>query len=173
MKSSFKVHASATPNQVDQQSSKKRPGHVTSRQEPGNLTTSLCDLNFCFGKGDINLFTMPVVTWSAAVIRTINTILTMRVSWSDVTRHQSSIARSTWLGVAEGRTLKLDFVVKKWQDQKLIFGILIYALCRFQNHKNPVGRIDTLNLITHSFWEALLCYVSVKLSQVKWFWVKM
>ena len=62
MKSSFKVHASATPNQVDQQSSKKRPGHVTSCQEPGNLTASLCDLNFCFGKGEINLFTMPVVT---------------------------------------------------------------------------------------------------------------
>ena len=47
------------------------------------------------------------------------------------------------LGVAEARTLKLDLVVKKWQNQKNL-GILIYALCRFQNHKNPVGRIDTL-----------------------------
>ena len=70
----------------------------------------------------------------------------MRVSWSDVTSHQFSIARSTWLGVAEGWTLKLDFVVKKWQDQKITFGILIYALCRFQNYKNPVGCIDNLNL---------------------------
>ena len=42
------------------------------------------------------------------------------------------------------KTLKLDFVVKKWQDQKISFGILIYDLRRFQNHKNPVGRIDTL-----------------------------
>ena len=46
--------------------------------------------------------------------------------------------------MAEARTLKLNFVVKQWQNQKIIFGILIYALCRFQNHKNPVGRIDTL-----------------------------
>ena len=51
------------------------------------------------------------------VVKTINTILAMRVSWSDVTSHQSSIARSTWLGVAEARTLKLDFVVKQWQNQ--------------------------------------------------------
>ena len=29
-------------------------------------------------------------------------------------------------------------------ESKIIFGILIYALCRFQNHKNPVGHIDTL-----------------------------
>ena len=43
------------------QSSKKRPGSVTSCQEPGNLTACLCDLNFCFGKGDIYLFTMPVL----------------------------------------------------------------------------------------------------------------
>ena len=63
MKLSFKVHALATPNQVDRQSSKnKRPGHVTSCQEPENLTASLCDLNFCFGKGDIYLFTVPAVT---------------------------------------------------------------------------------------------------------------
>ena len=102
-----------------------------------NLTSSLCDLNFHFGKGDIYLFTMPVVTWSAAVVRTINTIVATRVSWSDVTSHQSSIARSTWLGVADGRTLNLDFVVKKCQDQKLIFGILIYGLSRFQKYKNP------------------------------------
>ena len=46
--------------------------------------------------------------------------------------------------MAEVRTLKLYFVVKKWQNQKIIFGIFIYALCRFQNHKNPVGCIDTL-----------------------------
>ena len=117
---------------------------MMSCQESGNLTASLCDLNFCFRKGDIYLFTMPAVTWNTAVVRTINIILAMRVSWSDVTSHQSSIAWSTWLGVAEGRTLKLDFVVKKWQDQKIIFGILIYALCRFQNYKNPVGHIDTL-----------------------------
>ena len=37
------------------------------------------------------------------------------------------------------------FVVKKWQNPKIISGILIYALCRFQNHKNPVSRINTLN----------------------------
>ena len=48
--------------------------------------------------------------------------------------------------MAEKQTLKLDFMVKKWQDQKIIFGILIYTLCRFQNYKNPVGRIDTLKL---------------------------
>ena len=35
---------------------------MTSCQEPGNLTASLCDLNVCFGKGDIYLFTMPTVT---------------------------------------------------------------------------------------------------------------
>ena len=62
MKLSFKACASAMPNQVDRQSSKKRPGHMTSCQELGNLTASLCDLNFCFGKGDIYLFTMPAVT---------------------------------------------------------------------------------------------------------------
>ena len=49
----------------------------------------------------------------------------MQVSWIDVTSYQSSIERSSWLGVAEGRTLKFDFVVKKWQDPKIIFGILI------------------------------------------------
>ena len=48
--------------------------------------------------------------------------------------------------MAEARTLKLDFVVKKWQNQKIICGILIYAFCRFQNRKNPVGRVDTLIL---------------------------
>ena len=52
------------------------------------------------------------------------------------------------IGHAEAQTLKLDFVVKKWQNQKNIFGILIYALCRFQNHRNPVGRIDTLTTMT-------------------------
>ena len=41
---------------------KKRPGHVTLCQELGNLTASFCDLHFCFGKGDIYLFTMPAVT---------------------------------------------------------------------------------------------------------------
>ena len=46
--------------------------------------------------------------------------------------------------MAEARTLKLDFVVKKWQNQKILFGLLIYALYRFQNQKHPVGRIDTL-----------------------------
>ena len=46
--------------------------------------------------------------------------------------------------MAEARTLKLDFMVKKWQNQKTLFGILIYALCRFQSHKNRIGRIDTL-----------------------------
>ena len=45
--------------------------------------------------------------------------------------------------MAEVRTLKLDFVVKKWQNLKRLFGILIYTLCRFQNDKNPVGHIDT------------------------------
>ena len=61
MKSSFKVHASATPNEVDRQSSKKKGlGMMMSCQE--KLAASLCDLNFCFGKGDIYLFTMPAVT---------------------------------------------------------------------------------------------------------------
>ena len=46
--------------------------------------------------------------------------------------------------MAETRTLKLDFVVKEWQNQKILFGILNYALCRFQNYKIPVGRTDTL-----------------------------
>ena len=32
--------------------------------------------------------------------------------------------------MAEAQTLKLDIVVKKWQNQKILFGILIYALCR-------------------------------------------
>ena len=64
---------------------------------------------------------------------------------NEVTSHQFSIVQSTWFGVAEGQTLKLDFVMKRWQDQKKIFGILIYALCRFQNYKNHVGCIDTLN----------------------------
>ena len=36
---------------------KKDLGMMMSCQEPGNLTASLCDLNFCFGKGDIYLFT--------------------------------------------------------------------------------------------------------------------
>ena len=62
--------------------------------------------------------------------------------------------------MAEARTLKLDFVVKKWQNQKLIFGILIYALCRFQNHKNPIGHKDTLNVYAKikmlEFFEFLL-----------------
>ena len=62
MKLSFNVCASATPNQVDQQLSKKRPGPVMSCQDPRNLTASLCDLNFFFEKGDICLFTMPAVT---------------------------------------------------------------------------------------------------------------
>ena len=53
--------------------------------------------------------------------------------------------------MAEVRTLKLDFVVKKWQNQYIIFGILIYALCRFQNHKNPVGHIETLTF-GFKFW---------------------
>ena len=69
------------------------------------------------------------------------------------------------MGVAEVRTLKLDFMVKKWQNQKIIFGILIYALCRLQNHKNPVGRIDTLiRLQTTQPW--LFCYINCKLSLV-------
>ena len=45
--------------------------------------------------------------------------------------------------MVEAQTLKLDFMVKKWQNQKIISGILIYALCRF-----PVGRIDTLKAKT-------------------------
>ena len=53
---------------------------MTSCLELGNLTASLCDLNFCFGKGDIYLFTMPAVASSAAVIRTTNTILATQVS---------------------------------------------------------------------------------------------
>ena len=144
-KSSFKVCASACPIKLTDSCPKKGLGMMTSCWEPGNLTTSLCDPNFCFGKGDIYLFSMSAVTWNAAVIRTINAILATWVSWSDVTSHQSLIAKSTWLGMAEGRTLKLDFMVKKWQDQKNYFWdtYCIYALCRFQDYKKPVGCIDT------------------------------
>ena len=52
-----------------------------------------------------------------------------------------------FLGVAQARTFKIDLVVKKWQNQKIIVGALIYALCRFQNDKNPVGRIDNLTSV--------------------------
>ena len=83
----------------------KRPGHddVMSGTRKSYCKFVWVDLNFCFGKGDIYLFTMPAVTRSTVVVRTINTILVTRVSWSDVTSHQSSIAQSTWLGVAEAR----------------------------------------------------------------------
>ena len=47
-------------------------------------------------------------------------------------------------GVAEERTLKLYFMVKKWQNRKSSFGILISALYRYQNRKTLKGHIDTL-----------------------------
>ena len=65
-------------------------------------------------------------------------------SWSDVTSHQSSTTRSTWLGVAEAGTLKLHFGVEKWRNRKIIFGTFIYVLWSYQNRKHPVGHIDTL-----------------------------
>ena len=37
---------------------------------------------------------------------------------------------------------------KKWQDQNIMFGILIYTLCRyFQNYTSPVSGIDPLSSI--------------------------
>ena len=92
-----------------------------------------CDVNFCFGKGDIYLFTVPdICVLSGCSITNINccscvfkTILATQVSRSGVTSHQSLIARSTSLGEAEAQT----FVLKKWQNQKIIFAYLftLYA----------------------------------------------
>ena len=54
--------------------------------------------------------------------------------------------------------------MKKWQDQKNSFGILIYALCRFQNYKNPLGRIDNwpegIRCIKKGF-EETICYQAI------------
>ena len=76
-----------------------------------------------------------------------------RDSWNDVTAHSrtnplstGTVFRSTWLGVAEVETFNLDFGVKKCPNRKIIFGTFIYALWSYQNHKNPVGHIDTLTL---------------------------
>ena len=94
------------------------------------------------------------VTWSArnlalhVKLHSIQLSLSMSSrSWSEVTSHQSFITRSTWLGVATARTLKLDFGVKKWWNRKIIFGTFTYALQRCQNYENPVGRIDTLYMV--------------------------
>lgn len=59
-------------------------------------------------------------------------------------RHKQRSITIDWLGVAETRALKLDLGVKKWRNQKSIFGILVYIFYRYQNCKNHVGRIGTL-----------------------------
>ena len=78
-----------------------------------------------------------------------NTQETLGDSWSDVTSQQSSITRSTWLGVTEAGTLKLYFGVKKWRNWKIIFGT-------YQNHENPVGDIDNLRiLVAYLAWSVI------------------
>ena len=64
-------------------------------------------------------------------------------SWSDVIRHQFFITRSTSLGVAKARNLKLDFMAK-------IIGIHFFGLedifrCYRDNEnlKQPFGPMDT------------------------------
>ena len=112
--------------------------------------------------GIVNTINTPVSPFLKEKFRSHKLGVRFPGSWHDIAGPGPFLDNcwSTWLGVAEAWTLKLNFMVKKWRDQKIIFGILIYALCRFQNYiyKNPEGRIDTLMK-----FNAFKAYVTAKI----------
>ena len=63
------------------------------------------------------------------------------IVWSDATRHQSFVTRSTSLGLTKARSLKFDFVAKMGRNQSLFFRILI------RNRKKVLFVMHTHTLI--------------------------
>ena len=74
-------------------------------------------------------------------------------SWLDVTTHsetQTLFCADSWstsLGVAEVEILKLDLRALKSQNPIFFLKMPFNTLQSNHNHKNPVGRIDTLTIL--------------------------
>ena len=116
LRSSLKVPASATPNEVDRESVQKRvwvsEWIVTSSQESRN-SSSLG--NCCFSR--VRRFprqknqTNGSRQSNAVVKQAKEKYKALRYSWSDVIRHQSILTRSTSLGVAKAGGLELNVAI--------------------------------------------------------------
>ena len=147
MKSSFKVCASATPNQVDR--TIEDWWLVTSLQET-HITRIVFIVLTTWPQRFKSVFEQPKTTHLLSKHKFRSHEVCS--SWHDITassRTQAFFIQLLINLIALGWSMNFVawFLVKKWQNQKIIFVILIYALCRFQNDKNPVCCIhDTLKL---------------------------